>query len=184
MVEKPLFLFAMAKTKQIKASSLETLGSGLQSAKSVVFANFGGLKVKETEELRRKCREQNVKFVATKKTLLRKALQDAGVATTDPKAFEGSVAVVFGLSDEVAPAQVIAEFAKTHDVLSIFGGILEGQFIDAAKVKALSSLPSKQQLLGQLVGTLQAPISGFVRVLGGNLSGLVTVLNGIKDKKA
>lgn len=174
----------MAKTKQNKASSLEVLGSGLQSAKSVVFANFGGLKVKETEELRRKCREQNVQFVATKKTLLRKALRDAGVATTDPKAFTGSVAAVFGLSDEVAPAQVIAEFAKTHDVLTIFGGILEGQFIDAAKVKALSNLPSKHQLLGQLVGTLQAPISGFVRVLGGNLSGLVTVLNGIKEKKA
>ena len=174
----------MAKTKQNKVNSLEALGTGLQTAKSVVFANFGGLKVKETEELRRKCREQNIQFVATKKTLLRKALQDAGVAATDPKAFTGSVAAVFGHGDEVAPAQVIAEFAKTHDVLTIFGGILEGQFIDAAKVKALSSLPGKHQLLGQLVGTLQAPISGFVRVLGGNLSGLVTVLNGIKEKKA
>ncbi len=172
----------MAKTKQTKEVSFQDLVTHLKSAKGVVFANFQGLKVKESEELRRKCREQNVYYVATKKTLLRKALSDAGFAI-DPKTFSGGVATIFGDEDEVTPAQVMAEFAKTHEVATLFGGVLEGQFIDATKVKALASLPSKQQLLGQLVRTFNGPVSGFVNVLAGNLRGLVTVLNGIKDAK-
>ena len=100
----------------------------------------------------------------------------------DTKNFEGGVAAVFGFEDEVAPAQLIAAFAKKHDIVSIYGGMLEGNFIDSNKVKELAKLPSKQQLLGQLVGTINAPVSGFVNVLAGNLRGLVTVLNAIKDK--
>jgi large subunit ribosomal protein L10 len=173
----------MAKSKQQKVVALQTLDSQLRSAKSVVFANFQGLKVKDTEDLRKKCRTENVQFVATKKTLLIKALADAGIAA-DVKGFEGGVAAIFGLTDEVAPAQITAEFAKTHETVTLFGGILEGTFIDSTKVKALAQLPNKQQLLGQLVGTLNAPISGFVNVLAGNMRGLVTVLNGIKDSKA
>ena len=173
----------MAKTKQVKLESLTDLSTHLRTAKSVVFANFQGLKVKETEELRNKCRAENVYFVATKKTLLAKALTDAGLSV-DVKNFDGGVAAVFGLTDEVAPAQLTAEFAKSHDVVKLFGGILEGNFIDSAKVNALAKLPNKHQLLGQLVGTLNAPVSGFVNVLAGNLRGLVGVLNNIKEAKA
>ncbi len=173
----------MAKSRQVKTDSLSDLSSHLSTAKSVVFANFQGLKVKETEELRNKCRAENIYFVATKKTLLAKALKDAGIEA-DVKNFEGGVAAVFGLTDEVAPAQLTAEFAKTHDVVKLFGGILEGRFIDSAKVNALAKLPNKQQLLGQLVGTLNAPVAGFVNVLAGNLRGLVGVLNNIKEAKA
>ncbi|MDP2693058.1 MAG: 50S ribosomal protein L10 [bacterium] len=172
----------MAKTKQQKEKSLQSLVDGIKNAKSVVFANFQGLKVSESEELRSICRNQNISFVASKKTLLKKALTDAGF-DIDTKAFEGGVAVVLGIEDEVAPAQTVAKFAKTHKVVSIFGGVLEGKYIDATKVAKLASLPSKQQLLGQLVGTLNAPISGFVRVLAGNMSGLVNVLNRIKEAK-
>lgn len=172
----------MAKSKKVKVAALTDLNTHLRTAKSVVFANFQGLKVKDTEELRTKCRAENIYFVATKKTLLKKALDEMGL-NVDVKTFAGGVAAIFGLSDEVAPAQITAEFAKTHDVVSIFGGILEGNYIDSAKVNALAKLPSKQQLLGQLVGTLNAPISGFVNVLAGNLRGLVTVLNGIKEAK-
>ncbi len=173
----------MAKSRQVKTDSLNDLSSHLRTAKSVVFANFQGLKVKETEELRKKCRAENVYFVATKKTLLAKALTEAGL-TADVKHFEGGVAAIFGMNDEVAPAQLTAEFAKTHEVVKLFGGILEGHFIDSAKVNALAKLPNKQQLLGQLVGTLNAPVSGFVNVLAGNLRGLVGVLNNIKEAKA
>lgn len=172
----------MAKTRQEKEASFQVLSEGLKSAKSVVFANFQGLKVKESEELRKLCRAENVRYVASKKTILKKALENAG-HTIDSKSFDGGVSVVLGLSDEVAPAQLMAKFAKTHEAVRVFGGLLEGQFIDAAKVIALSKLPTKHQLLGQLVGTLNAPVSGFVRVLAGNLRGLVTVLNAVKEKK-
>ncbi len=173
----------MAKSRQAKTDSLNDLSNNLSTAKSVVFANFQGLKVKEIEELRNKCRAENVYFVATKKTILAKALKDAGF-TVDVKNFTGGVAAIFGLQDEVAPAQITAQFAVTHGVVKLFGGILEGNFIDSTKVNALALLPSKQQLLGQLVRTLNAPVSGFVNVLAGNLRGLVGVLNNIKEAKA
>lgn len=172
----------MAKTRIQKEAALQDLATQLKSAKGMVFANFQGLTIKATDELRASCRKSDLQFVATKKTILKKALADMGL-TVDTKAFDGGVSVVTGVSDEVAPAQVVAMFAKTHSVATIFGGVLEGQFIDAAKVTQLSKLPNKHQLLGQLVGTLNAPISGFVNVLAGNLRGLVTVLNAVKDKK-
>jgi len=115
--------------------------------------------------------------------LVKYAFKSAGL-DIETESFDGSVASVFGHNDEVSPAQIVANFAKTHDMVKIFGGILEGKFIAADKVLALSRLPSKQQLLGQLVGTLNAPISGFVNVLAGNLRNLVGVLNNIKATKS
>jgi len=173
----------MAKTKQQKEESIAQLADGIKNAKAAVFANFQGLKVSESEELRGKCREQGITVLASKKTLVKRALGDAGL-DVDTKAFEGGVAAFFGQDDEVAPAQVVAKFAKDHEIVSIFGGILEGQFIDAAKVKELSALPSKEELYAKLVGSINAPVSGFVNVLAGNLRGLVNVLGAIKDQKA
>ncbi|MFH1286142.1 MAG: 50S ribosomal protein L10 [Candidatus Magasanikbacteria bacterium] len=173
----------MAKTKVQKEEAMQALAECLKTAKGVVFANFQGLKVSESEELRGKCREQGMHVIATKKTLLRRSLSELGI-NVETKAFDGGVAVICGDEDEVAPAQTVAAFAKNHDVLTIFGGTLEGKYIDNAMVTRLSKLPNKQQLLGQVVGTIYAPVSGFVNVLAGNLRGLMNVLNGIKEAKA
>jgi len=173
----------MPKTKQQKEEAIKVLTDNIKNAKSVVFANFQGLKVSESEELRQKCREQNIGIVASKKTLVKKALADAGF-DVDTKSFEGGVSALFGLEDEVAPAQVLSNFAKDHEVVSFFGGVLEGNFIDADKVTELSKLPSKKELYAKLVGSINAPVSGFVNVLAGNLRGLVNVLNAVKDAKA
>jgi len=172
----------MAKTRQYKQDAVNALVSDLKDAKSAVFANFQGLTVAQSEELRGKCREQNIRYIASKKTLLRKALEENGMEV-DTKSFDGGVAVVLGMEDEVAPAQVIATFAKDNELVRIFGGVLEGNFIDAAKVTDLSKLPSKEQLYAKLVGSINAPVSGFVNVLAGNIRGLVTVLNAVKDTK-
>ncbi len=173
----------MAKTRQQKQDTVQDLVQGIKDSKAVVFANFQGLKVSESEELRQQCREQKIKYLASKKTLLKKALKEAGF-DVDTKIFEGGVATVLGTEDEVAPAQIIDKFAKDHEVVTIFGGILEGQFIDAIKVGELAKLPSKQELLGRLVGSINAPVSGFVNVLAGNIRNLVNVLNAVKESKA
>ncbi len=173
----------MAKDRLQKEAMVQGLVEQMNSSKSAVFANFQGLTVAETEELRKQCREAGVSLVASKKSLLKKALSLSGL-DVDTKAYQGGVAVALGLNDEVAPAQVLANFAKKHDVLTLFGGILEGAYIDSAKVEQLSKLPSREQLLGQLVGTINAPVTGFVNVLAGNLRGLVGVLNNIKEAKA
>lgn len=173
----------MAKTKQQKQEAIQALVNELKGSKSAVLANFQGLKVSESDELRQKCREQGIRYVASKKTLIKLALSEMGI-DVDIKAFKGGVSAMFGKEDEVAPAQIVANFAKDHEVVEIFGGVLEGSYINAAKVKELSKLPNKHQMLGQLVGTLNAPISGFANVLAGNLRGLVGVLNNIKESKA
>ena len=159
------------------------MSSGIKTAKATVFANFQGLKVSEAEELRRNCRKENVGVLATKKTLLRRVLEEMGVQNVDPKTFVGGVAVFTG-ADEVTAAKAVVTFAKTHEIVAVYGGILDGQYVNAEKIKALASLPGRTQLLGQLVGTLNAPISGFANVLAGNLRNFVSVLNNIKEAKA
>lgn len=148
--------------------------------KSAVFINYFGLPVKEINVLRNDCRKEDVGYKVAKKTLLKKVLAEKGFTAE----LNGEVAVMFGRTDEIAPAKIIANFAKTHDKAKIVGGILEGKFIDVNMVKALSKLPTKQELLGKLVGTIAAPMSGFLNVLQGNIRGLVQVLNAISEKKA
>jgi large subunit ribosomal protein L10 len=173
----------MPKSRQQKEATLTSLSDGLKTAKAAVFANFQGLTVAQADELRNLCRKEGVKVLVAKKTLLKKAFGELGF-DADPKVFKGGVATFFGTTDEVAPARIVNDFAKKNEIVAIFGGTLDGNYIDAVFVKNLASLPSKQQLLGQLVGTLNAPVSGFVNVLAGNLRGLVSVLNNIKEAKA
>ncbi len=173
----------MPKSKQQKHDTVSQLSQGLKQAKAVVFANFQGLTVAQSEQLRKNSRAENVSVLAAKKTLVKRALEEAGVSEIDLSAFQGGVATFLATSDEIAPAKIVSTFAKKHEVMTIFGGILEGKFIDAAMVKSLAALPSKQELLSKMVGSLNAPISGFVNVCAGTMRGLMNVLNAYKDKK-
>lgn len=172
----------MPKTKQQKQEAVDGLVAGLKTAKGVVFANFQGLTVAKSEELRKIARKEGVSMFAAKKTLVKRALDAAGYAGVDTSAFAGGVATFVG-NDEVTPAKIVATFAKKNEVVTVFGGILEGKFIDTAMVKTLSALPGKQELLTMLVGSMNAPISGFVNVSAGVIRSFVNVLNAYKDKK-
>ena len=173
----------MPKSKQQKQSTVESLVGGLKDAKGVVFANFQGLTVAQTEELRKNARKEGVTVLAAKKTLVKRALESAGLTNADVSSFKGGVATFIG-NDEVTPAKVVATFAKKNEVVSIFGGILDGKFVDAAMVKSLSTLPGKQELLQKMVGSLNSPISGFVQVNAGIVRSLFNVLNAYQAKKA
>ncbi|MBN1779270.1 MAG: 50S ribosomal protein L10 [Candidatus Buchananbacteria bacterium] len=174
----------MAKTKQQKQTDLQSYVEKLSRSKGLVFANFDGLKVKEIEELRKKCREAGIDYLVTKKTLMKLALKEAGIDDVDLKSFDKGVASIFGYEDEVASAKIIGEFSATHEALKPVGGVLENKFIDQAGVISLSKLPGKNELLAKVVGSIQAPVSGFVRVLAGNLTGFVRVLDAIKESKS
>lgn len=173
----------MPKSKIQKKATVDSLSEGIKNAKGVVFANFQGLTVAQTEELRKNARKEGVSVIAAKKTLVKRALEEVGLGSTDTAAFQGGVAAFIG-KDEISPAKVVASFAKKNEIVSIFGGILEGKFIDSAMVKSLSALPGKQELLSKMVGSLNAPISGFVNVNASILRGLMNVLNAYKEKKA
>ena len=173
----------MPKTRLQKQEDLRGLEVRIKEAKSVVFATYNALGVKATEELRNQLRKESGEMIVAKKTLLNRALQSAEVHGANAKSFDGQVAVLFS-ADEVSAAKLLKEFKKANkDKVEFAGGILEGKFIDKAGVIALADLPTKQEMLGMLVRTINAPVSGFVNVLAGNLRGLVTVMSAIKDSK-
>lgn len=173
----------MAKTKLQKDEFIKQFTDSLAKAKSLVFVHFDGLKVKEIEELRKIFRKENVHYVVAKKTLLKKAFETAGVKNFDPATLEKEIGVAFGMTDEVAPARIIQKFSKDHEALKAFGGVLENSYVGKEKVIELASLPSREELLAKVVGSMNAPVSGFVNVLAGNLRNLVYVLSAIKDTK-
>jgi len=173
----------MAKTKQQKQDEVKQLTDNFQEARSVVFTSFEALNMAESQDLRKKLRDEKVAFQVSKKTLLKKALNDAKIDGVELNDFTGNVAVAFGKEDEVAPAKVLNNFAKDHEQLQIKSGMLEGQIITQEKVKQLAGLPSRMELIAKTVATIGAPLSGFVNVLSGNLRGLVNVLNSIKENK-
>lgn len=174
----------MAKTKQQKQDTIEVLLDGLKSSKVAVFANFQGLTVEESQNLRSDCRAEGVSVLASKKTLVQRACDELKLEGADPAKFAGGVATFMAQNDETSAARIVNAFAKQNDIVEIFGGILEGKYIDADAVKYLANLPTKDELLAKVVGTINAPVSGFVNALAGNLRNIVGVLNNIKEAKA
>jgi len=173
----------MAKTKVQKQTAVKALSEKLAGAKFSIIFKHEGLQAAATHEVREKCRAQNVEVLATKKTLLRLALEDQGIKDANVKAFEGGLAIAISKDDEVAGAKVLKELSKKYEALQFRGGILEGKLLSLEEVTQLANIPSKMELLSKLVGSLKSPISGFVNVLQGNLRGLVCVLNAIKNNK-
>jgi len=168
----------MPKTKETKKQDLVNLEKKLDDSKSVVFANFFGLKVHETEALRSECRDNNLSCSVLKKNLLTLALKNKGV---DVGNIEGEIVAIFG-EDEVIPAKVTADFSKKHESLKIVAGVIDGKFSSREDVVALAKLPSREELLAKFVGTINAPVSGFVNVLAGNMRKFVYVLDAIKNR--
>jgi large subunit ribosomal protein L10 len=173
----------MPKTREEKEQIVSELTDKIDQAKSIVFADFHGLNVDQSEEIRHECYDQNVEFRACKKTLLKIALDESNLEDVDPSEFEGGVAAVFSNEDQIAPAKITAEFGNDYDPIKIHGGILDKEFITGQKVKDLAELPSKDQLRAKLVGALNSPVSGFVSVLNDNARSLVQVLSSVKDQK-
>lgn len=174
----------MPKSKIQKEEILRTLALKIKKSKSIIFASFNALEVKDNEALRAKLRAENGEYYVAKKTLMELAFKDQKIEGLKVRGFEGKVAAIFSYEDEVAPAKVIFNFKKDKEGKIVFlGGILNEKLLSQAEVENLAQLPSKHELHAKLVGSLNAPISGFVTVLAGNLRGLVTVLKAIEEKK-
>jgi large subunit ribosomal protein L10 len=169
----------MAISRQTKEAQVAELAGLLGSAKLTVSAQYQGLTVKELQSLRRAAREAGVTIKVVKNRLVRVALsQTETLKDVDTSALTGQLLYAMSSEDEVAPAQVLAKFAKEHEALKLVSAIdATGTVLAEADVKALANLPTKDQLRGMLVGTIAAPLSGFVNVMAGNVRGVLNVLN-------
>ena len=171
----------MPKIEQKKAV-VEEIKEKLEKAQLVICTDYRGLNVEQVNELRNKLRVPGVEYRVLKNTMFRFALKEAGYESIAEQV-NGPNAVVFSENDPVGPAKTLFDFAKTNKQLEVKIGILEGQLLTADAVKDLAQLPSREVLLAQVVGTMQAPITSFVRVLNANLTGLVRALDGIREQK-
>ena len=172
----------MAKTRQQKEELLKEV-EGLVAGKATVFTGFSKLSVKELTDLRGQLRAAGSNYKVAKNTLLKKALADKGVEIPT-EIFDVQLAIATSSTDEVEPNKIVVNFAKGHENLKILGAIVDNKFVDESGVKALATLPSRDELYAKVVGSIAAPLSGLVNVMSGNLRGLVNVLNQIKEQKA
>jgi large subunit ribosomal protein L10 len=169
----------MALTRDRKTEVVDELSQLLRDSKLTVVAKYQGTSVKSMQQLRRESRENGTVVKVAKNRLVRIALEgDDRFKDLDKAALTGQLLYAFNAEDEVAPAQALANFAKNETQVEFVGALTaDGQLLSADDVKSLASLPSKEQLRGMLVGTLAAPLSGFVNVMAGNVRGILNVLN-------
>lgn len=165
-VYKRLFNF-MALTREKKQNSLASLKEIIAKQKSVIFADFSKVNSKDLFSLRKQLKEAGCKLKIGKKTLIRIAFGQSNVSywSKIKQVIPGQLALVFGIEDEIAPARISHQFNKKNENFKILGGIFEKHFIDKAKVLELAAIPSRNELLSRLVGSLSSTMGNFVRVL-------------------
>ena len=171
----------MAKTRQQKEDSVTKLSKQLDKAKSVVFADYKGLTMKQLSDLRDKLHDTNAKLTITKNSLLKRAMPE----TYDPQptTYQGPTATLFTYDDEISSLKILVKALKNAAVGRIKSGFFGNVSLDEEKVLQLAALPTKLELRGKTIGILAAPLQGMISVLNGNLRNLVYALNQIKLSK-
>jgi len=167
--------------KQDKQRVVENLHAAWSESTAGVVAEYRGLTVSEMGDLRRRLHQADVSLQVVKNTLARRAAEGTDFKAAE-ELFTGPVAIAYG-TDPVGMAKAFADFAKEHKALQIKGGVLDGKMVDVQGIKALASLPSREVLLAKLLGSMQAPISGFVRTLAEVPASFVRTLAAIRDQK-
>ncbi|MBI2113185.1 MAG: 50S ribosomal protein L10 [Candidatus Wildermuthbacteria bacterium] len=167
------------KTKAQKQEIIQNISENLAKQKAMVFVDFAGLKVKELLGFRKQLKQAGATIQVVKKTLFQRSLKDKNI-DIDTKKLQGQVAAIFAFQDPVTPIKTAYQFAKRNERLKVLGGYFENTVYDKASLQEIANLPTKEQMLGVLVGTIAAPVSGFLNVLQGNIKGLVVALSAIK----
>jgi len=168
--------------REEKQRVVEDIHKRFQEAEIVIATDYKGLNVEELTTLRRQLREASIEYQVVKNTLLNRASENTDISVIT-EYFKGPCAVAISYDDPVAPAKVLSKFAETHPKLELKVGAMNGKVLSVDDLKALSKLPSREELLSQLLSCMNAVPGNFVRTLAAVPAGFVNVLQGIKDKK-
>lgn len=153
----------MAKI-EIKQPIVEEIKANLQDAQSAVIVDYRGLTVEQDTKLRKELREAGVIYKVYKNTLVKFAIEGTEFESLKDD-LEGPNAIAISKTDATAPARILAKFAKTADALEIKSGVVEGTYYDQKAIQAIADIPSREELLSKLLGSLQSPIANFARVI-------------------
>lgn len=173
----------MSANRQKKAGVIAEINEKVGRSKAMVFANYQGLTHKQLEEFKKEIKKSEAEFAVTKNTLLRKTLTEANLETGEDKNFDQPTGAMFLYGDIVAPLKALAKMIKDFEKPVVKFGILDGKLMTAADVMKLSTLPSREVLLTQLVTTMKSPIQGLHRSLSWNLQKFVMTLKAVEAKK-
>lgn len=165
-----------------KQTIVDDLHGRLSDAQIVILTDYKGLDVETITKLRKELRESDVEFQVAKNTLLTKASEDTDASLIKDH-FKGPTAIALSASDPVAPAKILTKFAEENDKLEIKVGVMNGKALTLDDIKALSTMPSREELLGKLVSVLHAVPTSLVRVLNEVPRSMVNVLQAVKDEK-
>ena len=172
----------MAVIRPEKVAKIAEIKELLSNSKCTILVDFCGLTVAQDTALRRKMREAGVHYNVVKNTLLRIAAQEVGIEGLEPS-LEKNTDIAVAPEDPVAVAKIICDFAKENKELKVKVGVLDGKVIGADEIKALAALPPKEVLVAKLLGSMNAPISGFVNVLQGTIRNVVYALDAVRKQK-
>lgn len=170
-------------TRREKERLVAELHEKFKEVRAVILTDFTGLDVAQLTRLRRQLQEKGMEYRVVKNTLLRRASQRTALEAL-AEHFVGPNAIVISYDDPVLPAKILVEFAKEEPELQIKAGFVEGRVLEPKDVKALATLPSRELLVGQIVGLLKAPLAMLVGVLQAPMRELVGVLQAIKEGKS
>lgn len=166
-----------------KLDTVVAVKEKLSQAKSIVVADYRGLSVSEMTTLRAKLREEGVELRVIKNRLAKIALKESDMDTMDEH-LKGMTTIAFGMSDPVSPAKVLSEFAKDNEKLRILAGQMDNQVLDAAGIAELAKLPSRDVLLGRLLGSLTSPVQKLAYGLNQTVAKVVYAVDAVGRKKA
>jgi large subunit ribosomal protein L10 len=170
-------------TKQFKSDKIDVLKSKLDKAQVAILTEYKGYSVEEITNLRRALQKENGDYMVTKNTLAKIAVKGTEFEVlTD--AFKGSIALAFGFEDQVSPAKIMAKFIKESKKGAILGGALDGKLLTAEEAQALAKLPSKEELIARLLGSINSPATGIVGSMNAVMASLTRAVAAVRDKKA
>jgi large subunit ribosomal protein L10 len=173
----------MAKTRSEKSELLDKYKEILQNKGGYFLVNSDKTDTSTISDLKMKLKEANANYTVVKNTLFKVALQDTK-QPLETQNLDGPTAIIYFDEDPTAPAKLVKGIQKGKEILSAKGGVYEGEFLSEERVMQLAEIPSREVLLAQLVGTMNAPLTGFINVLTGNVKSLTVVLKGISEKSA
>ena len=154
----------MSKNIEIKKGVVADIKEKFEKAQSAVLVDYRGLNVAEVTDLRNQLRKAGVEYAVLKNTMINLAIKDMNLDDMKPH-LEGPTAVAFGYEDAVAPAKILAEFAKKNKKISVKCGVCDGAYIDEAGVQALANTPSREVLIAKIMGSMMSSVSKFVYAL-------------------
>jgi len=166
-----------------KVAEVQAITERIQAAQSMVLADFSGLTVEQMTVFRSRCRETQLECRVVKNRLAKIACDTAEMESMKDH-LKGPTAIIFGPESQVDAARIVVNFAKENEAMEIKGGVVDGQFLDSSQVVALSKVPSRDELIAKMMGSINSPLTGLAATMNGVVAALARTIDAVAKQKA